>query len=181
MAETLLETTLCYIERGGCYLLMHRIKKEKDVNKDKWVGIGGKCESGEDALACVRREALEETGLVLSAPAYRGIVDFYCPPWPAERMHLFTCAEGAWQGDAAHLPVCREGTLEWVRIDRVPALPIWEGDRIFLRLLAENAPFFHLELHYDGDCLQSACLDGRALALPGRQAAEICPGPGIFA
>ena len=168
MPEELLQTTLCYIERGGCYLLMHRIKKEKDVNKDKWVGIGGKFEPGEDAFACVRREALEETGLVLTAPQYRGIVDFYCPPWPAERMHLFTCAEGGYSGGAAHLPDCREGALEWVPAAKVPELPIWEGDKIFLRLLAENAPFFHLELFYDGDRLQSARLDGQALDLPAR-------------
>lgn len=168
MADRLLETTLCYLGRGGCYLLMHRVKKEKDVNKDKWVGIGGKLEPGEDALACVRREALEETGLTLTAPVYRGIVDFYCPPWPAERMHLYTCAEGQYAGDDAHLPDCREGTLEWVPVGRVPDLPIWEGDKIFLRLLAENAPFFHLELHYDGERLHSARLNGEALALPGQ-------------
>lgn len=169
MPDTLLQTTLCYIEHGGCYLLMHRVKKEKDVNKDKWVGIGGKLEPGEDALACVIREAREETGLALTAPRYRGIVDFYCPPWPPERMHLFTCAEGQYTGDTARLPDCREGRLEWVPTDRVPELPIWEGDRIFLRLLAENAPFFRLELRYDGDRLHSARLNGAELTLPGRQ------------
>lgn len=168
MPEPLLQTTLCYIERGGCYLLMHRVKKEKDVNKDKWVGIGGKFLPGEDALACVRREALEETGLTLAAPDYRGMVDFYCPPWPAERMHLFTCAEGQYRGDAAHLPDCREGVLEWVPVDRVADLPIWEGDKIFLRLLASGAPFFHLELHYADDRLQKARLDGRELTLPAQ-------------
>lgn len=165
MAEDLLQTTLCYIERGDHYLMMHRVKKEKDVNKDKWIGIGGKFEPGENARACVVREALEETGLELAAPEYRGIVDFYCPPWPAERMHLFTCAEGGYAGDAGHLPNCREGTLEWVPKAAVPNLPVWQGDRIFLRLLAESAPFFHLELYYDGDALQRAVLDGCELAL----------------
>lgn len=154
------QVTLCYIERGGCYLMLHRVKKQKDVNKDKWIGVGGSFEEGEDALACVVREAWEETGLRLTAPEYRGIVDFFCPPWPAERMHLYTCPEGGYEGDADHLPDCPEGTLEWVPIEQVDQLPIWEGDRIFFRLLAENAPFFHLELTYDGDRLKKAVLDG---------------------
>ena len=145
--------------------MLHRVKKKKDVNKDKWVGIGGKFEPGEDARACVVREAREETGLVLTAPNYRGIVDFYCPPWPAERMHLFTCAEGGYAGGAEHLPDCREGALEWVPKESVTGLPIWQGDKIFLKLLADGAPFFHLELYYDGDTLQRAMLDGKELAI----------------
>ena len=82
-----LQTTLCYLEKDGCYLMLHRVKKKNDANHDKWVGVGGKFEPGEDALACVMREVTEETGLTMQAPAYRGIVDFYCTPWPAERMH----------------------------------------------------------------------------------------------
>ena len=89
----MLQTTLCYLEKDGCYLMLHRIKKKKDVNHDKWVGVGGKFEPGEDALACVLRETREETGFTLQNPAYRGIVDFYAPPWPSERMHLFTCTD----------------------------------------------------------------------------------------
>ena len=154
------QVTLCYIERGGCYLMLHRVKKQKDVNKDKWIGVGGSFEEGEDAFGCVVREAWEETGLRLTAPVYRGMVDFHCPPWPSERMHLYTCPEGGYEGDADHLPDCDEGTLEWVPIDKVDELPIWEGDRIFFRLIAENAPFFHLELHYDGDRLIRAVLNG---------------------
>ena len=157
------QVTLCYIERNGCYLMMHRVKKHKDVNKDKWIGVGGGFEPGEDALACVIREAWEETGLQLVAPLYRGIVDFDCPPWVPERMHLFVCPEEGFEGDAEHLPECDEGTLEWVPKTQVAELPIWEGDEIFLRLLAEDAPFFHLELTYDGDKLIKAVLDGAAL------------------
>ena len=89
----LLQTTLCYLEKDGAYLMLHRVKKKNDVNHDKWVGVGGKFEPGEDALACALREVREETGLTMHAPVYRGIVDFFCDPWPAERMHLYTCTD----------------------------------------------------------------------------------------
>ena len=152
----LLQTTLCYLEQDGCYLMLHRVKKKQDVNHDKWIGVGGKFEPGETALACALREVREETGLTMRAPQYRGIVDFYCPPWPAERMHLYTCAR--FRGELAE---CDEGTLEWVPKDAVQDLPIWPGDRLFFRLLAAGAPFFHLELYYDGDALVRAVLNGR--------------------
>lgn len=156
----LLQTTLCYLEQNGCYLMLHRIKKKKDVNHDKWIGVGGKFESGETALDCALREVREETGLTMQAPQYRGIVDFYCPPCPAERMHLYTCTEFT-----GTMTDCDEGTLEWVPKDAVQDLPIWPGDKIFFRLLAEDAPFFHLELTYDGDTLMRAMLDGREMPL----------------
>ena len=154
----MLQTTLCYLEKDGCYLMLHRIKKKKDVNHDKWVGVGGKFEPGEDALACVLRETREETGFTLQNPAYRGIVDFYAPPWPSERMHLFTCT------DFCGEPIdCNEGALEWVPKADVLQLPIWQGDKIFLRLLEEGAPFFSLKLVYRGEQLTQAVLDGRPL------------------
>ena len=87
----LLQTTLCYLEQNDCYLMLHRVKKQHDVNHDKWIGVGGKFEPGENALTCALREVREETGLTMQNPQYRGIVDFYCAPWPAERMHLYTC------------------------------------------------------------------------------------------
>ena len=164
---TFQETTQCYIERNGCYLMQHRVKKEKDFNKDKWIGIGGKFEPGEDALACAVREAMEETGLRLVSPVYRGVVDFYCPPEPPIRMHIFTCPEAGFEGDADNLPDCDEGTLEWVPIGKVTELPIWEGDEIFLRLLAQGAPFFHLDLYYDGDRLDRAILNGTEMQKEG--------------
>lgn len=154
----LLQTTLCYLERDGQYLMLHRIKKKKDVNKDKWIGVGGKFEPGEDALACVLREVREETGLTMNQPLYRGMVDFFCPPWPAERMHLFTCTD--FEGE---MRPCDEGDLEWVDKDRVSQLPIWEGDKIFFDLLAKNEPFFHLALYYEKDTLVHACLNGQDL------------------
>lgn len=153
-----LQTTLCYLEKDGAYLMLHRIKKKNDVNHDKWVGVGGKFEPGEDALACALREVREETGLTMRTPQYRGIVDFYCAPWPAERMHLYTCTDFC-----GELTDCDEGCLEWVDKAAVQDLPIWQGDKIFFKLLAENAPFFHLELTYNGDALKKAVLNGNAL------------------
>lgn len=156
----LLQTTLCYLEQDGCYLMLHRIKKKKDVNHDKWIGVGGKFEPGETALACALREVQEETGLTMQNPQYRGIVDFYCAPWPAERMHLYTCTEFT-----GTMTDCNEGSLEWVPKETVQDLPIWPGDKLFFRLLAEDAPFFHLELTYDGDTLTRALLDGQEVTL----------------
>ena len=156
----LLQTTLCYLEQNGCYLMLHRVKKKNDVNHDKWIGVGGKFEPGEDARACALREVYEETGLTMRAPRYRGIVDFYCPPWPAERMHLFTCSDFT-----GTMTDCDEGTLEWVPRQAVQTLPIWPGDKLFFRLLEQDAPFFHLELYYDGDTLVRAVRDGQELPL----------------
>ena len=146
----MMETSLCYLEQDDCYLLLHRIKKEKDVNKDKWIGIGGKFLEGESPEECARREILEETGLNAKNLEYRGMVDFSCSGWPDERMHLFWT--NSFGGD---LKDCDEGALEWVPKAKMDALPQWEGDRIFLRLLEERAPFFHLELIYEGDRLVS--------------------------
>ena len=158
--EELLQTTLCYLEQDGCYLMLHRVKKKNDVNKDKWIGVGGKFEPGEDALACAMREVLEETGYTMDHSRYRAMVDFYCPPWQPERMHLYTC--DAFSGTPHP---CNEGDLVWVPRDQVQALPIWQGDKIFFDLLDRDAPFFHLELFYQGDALVRAVLDGRELTL----------------
>ena len=158
--EELLQTTLCYLEQDGCYLMLHRVKKKNDVNKDKWIGVGGKFEPGEDALTCVMREVQEETGYTMQDPCYRAMVDFYCPPWQPERMHLYTC--DAFSGTPHP---CNEGDLVWVPRDQVQALPIWQGDKIFFDLLDRDAPFFHLELFYQGEALVRAVLDGRELTL----------------
>ena len=152
-------TTLCYIRRGGEVLLLHRVKKENDENRDKWIGIGGKFEEGESPEDCLLREVREETGLTLNAWRYRGIVTFVSNEWGTEYMHLFTADE--FHGK---LKDCDEGVLEWLPWERLPQLPIWEGDRIFLRLIDEDAPFFSLKLRYRGDQLAEAVLKGKVLA-----------------
>lgn len=151
-------TTLCYIEQDGCYLMLHRVKKEYDLNKDKWIGIGGKFEDKESPEDCVLREAKEETGLILHQPQYRGIVTFVSDRYPTEYMHLFWADRFS-----GMLRDCDEGTLEWVPKQKVWNLPMWEGDRIFLKLLEERAPFFSLKLSYRGDTLLEAVLNGEAL------------------
>ena len=153
-------TTLCYLERDGKYLMLHRVKKEADINKDKYIGVGGHFAYGESPDECIRREVLEETGLTLRAYRARGIVTFVYGDDVVEYMHLYTA--DAWEGE---LSECDEGVLEWVEIDRVCDLPIWEGDKVFFRLLAANAPFFSLKLVYTkDDALTEVWLDGERLS-----------------
>ena len=153
-------TSLLYIERDGKYLMLHRTKKEHDPNEGKWIGVGGKFEEDESPEDCAIREAREETGLSVLRPVFRGIVTFISDRCPTEYMHLFTAADFT-----GELRDCDEGELAWVEKSRVTDLPLWEGDRIFLSLLAEGAPFFSLKLVYRGDTLVRATLDGRELAV----------------
>lgn len=153
-------TTLCYMERGGEYLMLHRTKKENDENRDKWIGVGGKFEPGESPEDCLRREVREETGLTLTRWRYRGLVTFVSDVWPCEYMHLFTA--DAWTGEQRP---CDEGELAWIGKDELLTKKLWAGDRIFLHLLAEDAPFFSLKLVYRGEELTAAELDGKPLAL----------------
>ena len=144
----MLKSSLIYVENAGRYLMLHRVSKSNDPNKDKWIGVGGKLEDGETPEKCARRERTEETGLTPMDMTYRGVVMFRSDRWPDEEMHLFTCKEFS-----GKLIPCDEGVLEWVAKADVPRLPIWEGDKIFLKLLAEDAPFFRLELRYEGEKL----------------------------
>ena len=151
----MVNTTLCYIEKDGRYLMLHRVKKEHDINKDKWIGIGGKFEPGESPEDCLLREAREETGLTVTSYRYRGIVTFVSDEWGCEYMHLFTVH--GWEGEAQP---CDEGELCWIRKDTLYNLTMWAGDRLFLSLLAADAPFFSLKLRYEGERLRGAWLNG---------------------
>ena len=138
--------------------MLHRIKKENDLNHDKWIGIGGKFEDKESPEDCLLREAYEETGLTLTDYRYRGIVTFVSDRWPTEYMHLVTA-----DGFTGEIKDCDEGVLEWIHRKKLREIPHWEGDDIFLDLIESDAPFFSLKLCYEGDTLVSAVLDGRTI------------------
>jgi len=156
----MLNTTLCYITRGNDVLMLHRTKKEHDINKDKWIGIGGKFEGEESPDQCLLREAREETGLTLTSWRCRGVITFLQEGVVGEYMYLFT-ADG-FEGD---LKECDEGDLQWVSREFLDSLPKWEGDKIFLDLLWQDAPFFLLTLRYRGDRLIDAVLNGKQLKI----------------
>lgn len=153
-----LNSTLIYIERGEEYLMLHRTKKENDLNHDKWIGVGGKFEAGESPDECALREMLEETGLTLTSWRCRGIVTFVSDIYETEYMHLFTA-----DGFTGTPRECDEGELQWIKKSDLLALTLWEGDKIFLRLLDSDEPFFLLKLRYEGERLVSAQLNGREL------------------
>ena len=155
-------TTLCYIEKENQYLMLHRVSKKKDGNKDKWIGVGGHFEEGESPEDCLLREVREETGLELVNYQFRGIVTFISDKWEDEYMCLYTADKYI-----GEIGVCDEGELVWVEKDKIKDLNIWEGDKIFLRLLAENEPFFSLKLEYQGENLINAILNGKEYNLRG--------------
>ena len=158
-----IQSSLCYIEQESKVLMLHRVKKQNDLNHDKWIGVGGKFEEKESPNDCVLREVGEETGLTLTDLRYRGLVTFVSDEAPTEYMHLFTSSRFT-----GSLRECDEGELVWVEKSRLTELTLWEGDRIFLRLLEEERPFFSLKLVYAGDHLTHAVLDGSPLPLEPR-------------
>lgn len=143
----MLFTTLCYIEKNGKYLMLHRTKKEKDINKDKWLGVGGKFEEGESPEECMLREVKEETGLTLNSYKLRGIVTYVSTVFGIEYMYVFTSDN--FEGD---LVECNEGELKWIEKEKIFDLKMWEGDKIFLKELS-NDEFFSIKMEYDGDKL----------------------------
>ena len=150
-------TTLCYIEKDDRYLMLHRVKKENDINKDKYIGIGGHFEYGESPDECLLREAKEETGLTLTDYRARGIITFVYGKDVVEYMHLYTAT-----GFEGKLTDCDEGELIWIKKDEISDLDIWEGDKIFFDLLNKDAEFFSLKLVYDkDDRLSKAVLNGK--------------------
>lgn len=148
-------TTVCYIEKNGSYLMLHRIKKEKDENRDKWIGIGGKLEAAESPFDCVRREVMEEVGLTLDSLRYAGIITFVSDIYGTEYMHLFY--SDSFSGEIKK--DCAEGVPSWIRKEDLKLIPMWEGDKIFLELLETERRFFSLKLVYEGDKLISHALD----------------------
>ncbi len=150
----MINTTLCYIERDGQYLMLYRNKKENDPNQGKWIGVGGKFLENESPGECVCREVLEETGLTLISYRYRGIITFVSDRWESEQMHLFTA-----DGFTGDLIPCDEGELRWVKKEDIMGLNLWEGDRLFLKRLMEDDEFFTMKLVYEGDTLVENLLD----------------------
>ncbi len=154
----MINSTLCHIEKDGAYLMLHRTKKANDQNEDKWLGIGGKFAEKESPEECNLREVFEETGLKLNSAKYCGIVTFVSDKWETEYMHIFKSSD--FSGEVKE---CDEGVLEWIKIENIYSLPIWQGDKIFLRLIEKDAPFFSLKLQYEGEALISAILNGKNL------------------
>ena len=152
-------STLCYLEKDDKYLMLHRVRKKNDINKDKWIGVGGHFEAEETPEECVIREVMEETGYILNSWTFRGIVTFVSGDGVVEYMHLFTSDD--FEGE---MHDCDEGELLWVEKSRIDSLNIWPGDRIFFKLIERNEPFFSLKLVYDGKGeLSAARLNGRPL------------------
>lgn len=149
-------TTLCYIEKNNSYLMLHRVSKDKDVNKDKWIGVGGHFEDGESPEECLLREVYEETGLKLTSYSFRGLITFVSDEWPTEYMCLFTA--DAYEGS---IKECDEGVLTWVPKSEILSLNLWEGDKWFLKLLEERQDFFTMKLSYNGDKLIEVQVDGK--------------------
>lgn len=144
----MLQTTLCYLEQDGKYLMLHRTAKEKDVNKDKWIGVGGKFEPGEAPEECLLREVREETGMTLLSYRFRGVLTFLCDKAEPEYIFLYTS-----EHFLGELKDCDEGELEWVEKTKVYDLNLWEGDKVMFRLLEERDTPFSLKLRYEGDKL----------------------------
>lgn len=151
-------TTLCYIEKNNSYLMLHRVTKKNDINHDKWIGVGGHFEFQESPEDCLLREVKEETGLTLVSYKFRGIVTFLSDDDEAEYMCLYTSDDFT-----GNLIDCDEGKLEWVPFEKIEDLELWEGDKIFLRLLKENAPFFSLKLVYKNGDLKESILNGKKI------------------
>ena len=170
------ETTLCYLTCKNQVLMLHRVKKDHDINAGKWIGVGGHLEAGETPIMCARREIYEETGLFVQKLRLRGIVDFFSGKDLGEHMYLYTG-----EVDSMEVRECNEGVLHWFPKRDILQLNLWEGDRIFLRYLAEDRPFFHLSLHYEGDRLVSSKLYPRViLASQSPRRRELLAQVGIF-
>lgn len=163
-------TTLCYLEKDGCYLMMNRVKKQNDENQGKWIGVGGHLEENESPDECIQREVREETGAVLTNWKLRGILTFILPDWGNEMTFLYT---GEAEGDVRN--DCEEGVLKWIPRREVMNLPLWEGDRVFLPLLESRKECFSLKLVYaKGGRFLEYTLDGKTCMPEAAEHASIC-------
>ncbi|MBQ2381683.1 MAG: 8-oxo-dGTP diphosphatase [Succinivibrio sp.] len=152
-------TTICYLEKDDCYLMLHRVKKDNDINKDKWIGIGGHIEDGESPDECIVRETLEETGLTLNSYSLRGLITFVSDCYGVVYMFLYTSDDFSGVMNSQ----CNEGELEWIKKDKLFDLPLWEGDKVFFHLLETRKDFFSLKLVYSKDTLRQCILDGECI------------------
>mgnify|MGYP000363368426 FL=1 len=150
----MINTTLCYIEKDDSYLMLHRVSKKNDVNKDKWIGVGGKFEKNETPEECLLREVKEETGLTLTKYRLRAVITFISNQWETEYMYLFTANE--FTGEVTE---CSEGVLEWVNKEEVMKLNLWQGDRIFLKKIMKEDNFFTLKVVYEGEQLVESVVE----------------------
>ena len=141
-------TTLCYLEHQHQYLMLLRNKKKHDINKQKWIGIGGHLLEKETPDECVQREFTEETGLTLLDYKLRGLVTFISDEYETVQMWLYTASK--FEGK---LMPCDEGVLQWIDIDNIQSLNHWEGDLKFLELIKKPTPFFTMKLSYQGERL----------------------------
>ncbi len=154
-------TTLCYIEDRGKWLMLYRNRKPEDPNEGKWLGIGGKIEPGETPDECNAREVMEETGLRLGSAHFCGIIQFRADMYEDEDMYLYysddfapedpAAAEQYRAGGVCPLPDCDEGELKWIDAAEIMDLPMWEGDRVFLKRLLDGEREISLTLSYTGE------------------------------
>ena len=148
-----INTTLCYIKKDNQYLMLHRTKKENDINEGKWIGVGGKFEENETPEGCMLREVQEETGLTLTDYRLRGVITFISNEWITEYMYLFDAS-----GFEGELQECDEGDLQWIPQEELLQLNLWEGDKIFLKKLLKDDRFFTLKVRYEGEELVESVL-----------------------
>ncbi|MCR5736939.1 MAG: 8-oxo-dGTP diphosphatase [Eubacterium sp.] len=148
-----INTTLCYIKKDKQYLMLHRTKKENDINEGKWIGVGGKFEENETPEECMLREVREETGLTLTEYRLRGVITFISNEWITEYMYLFDA-----DGFTGELQECDEGDLQWIPQEELLKLNLWEGDKIFLTKLLKDDRFFTLKVRYEGEKLVESVL-----------------------
>lgn len=139
-------STVCYLMMDDYYIMMLRNKKEDDPNKDKWIGLGGKCEENESPVECIIREVKEEAGITVNSVKLRGIVTFISEKFETEVMFVYSS-----DNFTGILKQSDEGTIYKIKKSNILSLNLWEGDRIFVEKLLKNEDFFNVTLKYDSE------------------------------